>query len=478
MLYPKSILLEDCMDRSAMPCSCYLSNHSNISSVIIDLILGMSFVLLATGCATPSHQSFNSVLSEETLGQIHSVVVIPSADTPKNNFLVYAKNRNRGAAQGAAGGASYGGLYMAAESLGAGPFGVLLLPYMAAAGAIVGGIVGGIEGAIRAVPADEAERIEEAINHAVDEIHIQETFAKSLIDAGMFLTDYSFNYATGRSTPKNDEKALLTDDNISSPDIIMEVSITDLGFQGGEGRDPAVSFFMDAEIHLSRVRDGKELYAGKSFHSSRPQRFSEWSKNNATPLRLEFEKAYARIAEQVIENIFLIHDFHLDSIWSTDMYCMMKPFKPPLTMLGFFSHERITPKLESQSPTFRWQAFPREKDLRSDSKGLLSRIRDISYDLVIWKTRDHIPTSLVYDKRGIVLTEKVSDGERIVEYTIDKALEPSTEFYWSVRARFMLDGRPRITRWSYSRIPWYGPSQDPCLADHIPLTNYYRFMTP
>jgi hypothetical protein len=462
-----------------MPRYFYMSCHYNICSRIIRFVMIMSFFLLATGCATPGSQSFHSTLPEELRREIRTVAVLPGEGIPKNNFLTYAKNRNKGAAQGAAAGASYGALYMAAESARSGPFGVLLLPYMAAAGAIVGGLAGGIEGAIKAVPADEAERIEAAINHAVDEIHIQDKFAESVIDAGIFLTEYNFNFAVSRGPQKNNYKVLPFDSIMQSPDIEMEVRITDLGFRGGGGRDPAVSFFMDAAIRLSRVRDGKEIYSGKSSHSSRPQRFSEWSRNNANPLRLEFERTYMSIAEQVIENLFLIHDFHLDSIWSTDMYCMLKPVNPPLTTLGFFSRERITPKLVSRRPTFQWEAFPRDKDLRSDSKGLLSHISDISYDLIVWKTRDNIPTELVYDKRGLVLTERTLREERIVEYTIDKALESSTEHYWSVRARFMLDGKPRITRWSYSRIPWNAlEEQDPCLADHIPLSNYYRFMTP
>jgi len=460
-----------------MPRYFYISCHYNIYSRFIRFVMIMSFFLLTTGCATPSSRSFHSTLPEELRREIRTVAVLTVAEIPKNNFLTYAKNRNKGAAQGTAAGASYSALYMVAESAQSGPFGALLLPYMAAAGAIVGGLAGGIEGAIKAVPADEAERIEVSINNAVDEIHIQDKFAEYMIHVGIFLTEYSFNFAVSRDPKKNNDKVLLNS-IMQSADIVMEVRITDLGFIGGEGRDPAVSFFMDAAISLSRVKDGKELYSGKSSYSSRPQRFSEWSRNNANPLRLEFEKAYKRIAEQVIENLFLIHDFHIDSIWSTDMYCMLKPVNPPLTMLGFFSHERITPKLESRKPTFQWEAFPRDKDLRSDSKGLLSHISDISYDLIVWKTRDNIPTELVYDKKGLVLTERVLREERIVEYTIDKELEPSTEYYWSVRARFMLDGKPRLTRWSYSRIPWYTLEQDPCLSDHIPLSNYYRFMTP
>lgn len=446
---------------------------------MIRFVMIMSFFLLASGCATPSSKSFHSTLPEELRREIRTVAVLPVEEIPKNNFLTYAKNRNKGAAQGTAGGAFFGALYMAAESTRSGPFGVFLVPYMAATGAIVGGLAGGIEGAIKAVPADEAERIEASINHAVDEIHIQDKFAESMIHAGILSTEYDFNFADRRGSQKDNNKVLLFDPIMQSPDIVMEVRITDLGFLGGEGRDPAVSFFMDAAIRLSWLRDEKEIYSGKSSYSSRPQRFSEWSRNNANPLRLEFERAYIRIAEQIIENLFLIHDFHLDSIWSTDMYCMLKPVNPPLTMLGFFSHERITPKLETRRPTFQWEAFPRDKDLQSDSEGLLSHISDISYDLIIWKTRDTIPAELVYDKRGLVLTERAFHKERIVEYTIDKALEPSTEYYWSVRARFLLDGKPRITRWSYSRIPWDTRWQDdPCLADHIPLSNYYRFMTP
>ena len=49
-----------------------------------------------------------------------------------------------------------------------------------------------------------------------------------------------------------------------------------------------------------------------------------------------------------------------------------------------------------------------------------------------------------------------------------------------MRARFELDGQPRVGEWSHSIYPWYvghsGPARS--LGGRISDLNYFRFVTP
>ncbi len=434
----------------------------------ISTALSVSLLLISWGCATLGSQSYRSPLPEEIRRQVRSVAVVPAAYIPESNFLTFAKDRGTGAAKGAGAGALHGTLYMSAEAAGAGPYAVLLLPFAAALGAVVGGMVGGIEGAVRAIPADQAKKIEATINSAISDLDVQGKLSKYIVSVGLTLKDYQFNVMRGQGPTTKNEKPDYRSLKEQNVDMALEANVTNLGFLGGKGVDPEIAFFMDVTVRVVRTVDGTEIYSGKSSHTSRPRRFIEWARDDSAQLREEFETSYARLAEQILETIFLVYDFHMDDGWSGVQHCMLEHYYPPPRGIGFFSHKPMFSMVDSLQVTFKWEAFPRDKDRKYDSAGILNRISEITYDLKIWKGHNNYPEELVYARQGIPAPE----------HTIETLLEPSTEYFWSVRSRFKLDGQTRLTRWSYSRIPWPPGRLDPCLEDHIPITHYHRFKTP
>ena len=82
----------------------------------------------------------------------------------------------------------------------------------------------------------------------------------------------------------------------------------------------------------------------------------------------------------------------------------------------------------------------------------MGRVDNVRYDLVIAQERDFAPAEIIYRREGL------PDSE----HTIEIALSPDTRYYWTVRARFMLDGRERVSEWGSShfevREQWTAPS--------------------
>jgi len=123
---------------------------------------------------------------------------------------------------------------------------------------------------------------------------------------------------------------------------------------------------------------------------------------------------------------------------------------------------------------------------------LLNAVSNIRYDLRLWKVISDYPPQLVYERRTLT----------VPEHTLDQPLESKTRYFWSVRARFDVNGKTRATRWSCYRSPNYNiygnhikqeasPAtflgfalaygarfRDPCTLDFILTTHYYRFETP
>ena len=104
-------------------------------------------------------------------------------------------------------------------------------------------------------------------------------------------------------------------------------------------------------------------------------------------------------------------------------------------------------KVDSLKPTFRWEPFPRPQDYEADKErvlkrireGVLKRIRNVAYDLKIWRAEDEFPIELIYARQGL------PDPS----HSIEEPLEPSTKYFWTIRARFELDGHSRVIAWGW-----------------------------
>jgi hypothetical protein len=151
--------------------------------------------------------------------------------------------------------------------------------------------------------------------------------------------------------------------------------------------------------------------------------------------------------------------------------------------------------VESVLPMLVWKARPAADEdsavaLRSNEK-----VENAVYDLRIWKAMDEAPGTLVYERKDLPRPQ----------HQVDAALDPGSTYFWSVRMRYRVDGRPRATLWGAANVPRFylgKPLQDalfysraeggalkrvPCTAadltpcgclDFIPAANLFRFRTP
>jgi hypothetical protein len=136
--------------------------------------------------------------------------------------------------------------------------------------------------------------------------------------------------------------------------------------------------------------------------------------------------------------------------------------------------------VDSLQPTLKWQSFPGEHqkflgaELVTFVDPSIGEINDIKYDLKIWTVRELEPAVIEYEIEGI----------KSPSHTLERPLKPNTEYYWSVRTRFKVNGQPRLSEWSLSQIPCLPSYGFGCARGasrkygFIPPANYYRFKTP
>ncbi len=108
----------------------------------------------------------------------------------------------------------------------------------------------------------------------------------------------------------------------------------------------------------------------------------------------------------------------------------------------------------------RWQRFPGAEDHDADKEGNLGRMEDLSYELRVWKTVSGYSGVLVYARHGLTTPY----------HELEQALEPSSEYLWSVRARFVLDGLTQVSEWDLAGYLLRGMG--------VPNPSCFRFITP
>lgn len=137
-------------------------------------------------------------------------------------------------------------------------------------------------------------------------------------------------------------------------------------------------------------------------------------------------------------------------------------------------------KVDFLQPTLRWESFPRPQDLIEDKEGMLYLMSNVTYDLNIWRAEGDYPYAKIYSKQGL----------REPYYQLEEPLEPCSKYFWTIRARFEIDSKVRVTEWGISKRG--GP---PMIYHHmdiginsplalgrrspiVPNPALYRFKTP
>jgi len=131
----------------------------------------------------------------------------------------------------------------------------------------------------------------------------------------------------------------------------------------------------------------------------------------------------------------------------------LHPAYPPVEKRIFAIYPDFV-EVDSLQPTFHWQTFPRPKD------SLSGKVQEVTYEFRIWTMTPGESGKVRYARSGL----------KSPYHKVEEPLEPSSKFFWSVRARFLIDGQVRVTEWGLAGIP---------LRDEaVPNQSCFRFQTP
>ncbi|HEX9184786.1 MAG TPA: hypothetical protein VF876_16130 [Burkholderiales bacterium] len=371
------------------------------------------------------------------------VAVVAGSGAPEISFEGFARGRAEGAAAGA--GMSF---LACAASLGpgtcAGPYcGAVVLLWFGVCG--IASVVGGAVGAGSAMDAKTAAAAEARMRAALDTNAIQESLRLNIEAAAR---------AHGVQPAERAEA-----------DTLLEATLLKAGTAGGGINEP-VGLYMEVRVRLLRAADGAEVYSARVLHVGPRLKLVDWAGGGGDRLLRALDAGYEALGAHIADGVFLLYPFpSQEAGWAGTLSAAfgLAPLDPPTrgtatgaTLMEWFEW----PAVSSLQPVLRWQAFPREADLAT-APADMRRVQNVTYDLVVARERNLAPAETVYRKSGLPRPE----------HRLATPLEPDARYFWTIRARFELDGRPRVTGWGSTHYQ----ARDSVTA---PSDLSYRFRTP
>ena len=266
--------------------------HERPIGLVALLLLGQ------VGCASQPYM-LPLPPSEQVRAQFGIVGVVVPRFVPTTAFQTPAKGWAAGAGRGMSFGMAAGVAAASGTYLGSG---ILLLPIFG----LVGGIVGGAT-APSAATVEEAEATLKTAITDVSEGKVQEALQDRLVTV-------SQNNTRGRVVPLPAQEPFASDAPVGyralaseGIDTVLEVSVRQLGLAGAWTPNPLLAVVLTVRTRLMRVADGTDLYVSTVEYQSPPRTFIEWAASNAQPFRDELERAYAILAEKIVEEVFLLY---------------------------------------------------------------------------------------------------------------------------------------------------------------------------
>lgn len=391
---------------------------------------------------------------------------------------------------------------MGAAIASTGGFAAAVYAFIAPYVIVTGVAASSVAGAMRSLPAEKVQEIESALNDTLARLDAQHALAERLAQVMSSGTSLQLRDVDAKGPTSVDETPTYAELRSAGVDTVVEVGVMQIGFESCESGNyptyddvncppesktrPMVSLNLLARSRLVRVSDG-EVLADRRFAYSSPHRdFDRWIAEDGRLLVQGFDDAYADLAGQVSDELFLVTSIPLPnfSIWLLPSdprwgVCFLAPVYPALehsSMLapiagGLGGGDDLCREslvlfspVDSSRPNLRWEAFPRELDRKELDPAVLAEIRDVTYDLRIWEVERCERGHLVYARSGLAAPE----------HRLEEPLASGQRYFWSFRAQFTIDGYPMSMPWAM-----FNPSGCNLQQHHPnPSNRGHRFMTP
>jgi hypothetical protein len=320
---------------------------------------------------------------------------------------------------------------------------------------VIGAAVGLIEAPIAAASAerksDEAKKSESTVAPVLGANMMQDALREAITVAAQsdgIKLNTAPTVIVKEGEPEPDYLALAA----KGVDTVLEVTLNQVFLEPAVDRDrkinldPVLPLEMNVHVRLIKTRDNSLVFSDDySYHGKRYQ-YTEWAANHGDRLTSALKNGYESLGHDISDRIFLLYPFANRIGKGESGNCGLGALGPKDNMA------------EDISPLLSWQSFPRESDFSAAAVDM-KRVKNVKYDLIVGSGDNGETPEIIYQIEGLTDTS----------HKLPVRLNSNTRYFWSVRARFDLKGRLRVTDWA-TDCPF---EQQLTVGSQI-----YRFYTP
>jgi len=241
--------------------------------------------------------------------------------------------------------------------------------------------------------------------------------------------------AAGTAAPAPDYAVLAA----QGVDTVLEAGIVEIRTQKTSSPiDPLLRLIMTASVRMVDTRSGEVLSDRAVVYWGQLNRRSRWTENGSKLLREDIEHGARDLAAYAMDVGLLLYDFPAKAGHPAreDSASTVLGIEPESPAAG-----RKWRRVDSLQPELRWEAFPRPADQLAAPEEM-ARVREVTYDIVVAEAFGPRVGAVVYRRERIAQTA----------HKLETPLVERRHYYWSVRARFTLEGNEHVTEWGRIRV--------------------------
>jgi len=279
-----------------------------LSKLVATVTAGCSLVLLlAQGCATSPPAPLGQDV-RASLGTMGVISVGPELMADISGPIGTGREAGRGALKGGAIGGLSGAGVGALAGLSTGPCAPVLVPVLAGIGAAGGLVIGAGTGAIvrgvRAVPTETAESLEAVLHDGLVSRDLAADLRQRVLNRASMTPRQAVDLgALNRDPSTPHDYRAFAQNGVQS---VLEITVTEIVFDGEGGRDPTFALQMKVQVRLIRVVDNELLWARDDLvYRGAEVSVSSWTDPELGYLATQIDEVLESLSGQIADAVFV-----------------------------------------------------------------------------------------------------------------------------------------------------------------------------
>ena len=101
----------------------------------------------------------------------------------------------------------------------------------------------------------------------------------------------------------------------TKPDVRLKITLKSVQLRGAFDVDPPLALYLETHVTLLTPQHAIEMYSRTFHYETGTQQLTQWTADDAILFRNVVNTSFSRLAELIVDDVFLIYAFNHDHPW-------------------------------------------------------------------------------------------------------------------------------------------------------------------